>query len=590
MSELIIDKLTTRDGSNVGAIVVADIDELLLLNTNKEINTTAIVKDSNRGGVFNYDGAQSGVNNGGTIFNGWVRQYEGAVNVKWFGVIGDGSNELPLIQKAFDYISNKGGEIQFTDALSFYGIDDTIVIAGTASITVTWIDSGSYLKLLTPTATGGIFKVADGSDIIWNNPRIDSNNIIGQNGIGTSSNATVTIFGGGLVNFKSANDFTGGKPIANDGWGANISITGTKFSNCHSGLNLKRDKVTDSSDEPLNFVGTDLIFENCDMVAYFGMKNVTSKNGSLMSIKITNFIALNCGDIGGVFVYDRASNVNILGGSISSTGLAPDSIFRGRCSNSTIEGVTVNQSATSLIDIDPLANYSEDTSLMSGNKFNIVTSGTYDYIFKSDLTDSTYTYRFLNHTEIKVNLINDVNTSIVTPATRNGSTRLEITSGVKKMSNVASKFNAIYPTVASFPDVILEDYETGTFLPSFEGSSGSIGSTAYNERTGSYVRIGKMVFLNGFVNVSNVGSWADNVRIGNLPFSSGLSGFENQGSVELRNATFTGNYANIEIGRAASNKLEIKITSSGANSTGLNIGTGVSNGTTFIFSIAYKVA
>jgi len=89
MSELIIDKITTRDGSNVGAVVVADIDELLLLNTNKEINTTAIVKDNNRGGVFNYDGAQSGVNNGGTIFNGWVRQYDGAVNVKWFGAVGD---------------------------------------------------------------------------------------------------------------------------------------------------------------------------------------------------------------------------------------------------------------------------------------------------------------------------------------------------------------------------------------------------------------------------------------------------------------------------------------------------------------------
>jgi len=96
MSELIIDKLTTRDGSNVGAIVVADIDELLLLNTNKEINTTAIVKDSNRGGVFNYDGAQSGVNNGGTIFNGWVRQYDGAVNVKWFGAKDNTDNTLAI--------------------------------------------------------------------------------------------------------------------------------------------------------------------------------------------------------------------------------------------------------------------------------------------------------------------------------------------------------------------------------------------------------------------------------------------------------------------------------------------------------------
>jgi len=112
MSELIIDKITTRDGSNVGAIVVADIDELLLLNTNKEINTTAIVKDSNRGGVFNYDGAQSGVNNGGTIFNGWVRQYDGAVNVKWFGAsISRTDNEVP-IQSALGIDNN----IEVTDA------------------------------------------------------------------------------------------------------------------------------------------------------------------------------------------------------------------------------------------------------------------------------------------------------------------------------------------------------------------------------------------------------------------------------------------------------------------------------------------
>ena len=101
MSELITDKLTTRDGSNVGAIVVADIDELLLLNTNKEINTTAIVKDSNRGGVFNYDGAQSGVNNGGTIFNGWVRQYDGAVNIVWFGASTSLDDNQSIIQDVF---------------------------------------------------------------------------------------------------------------------------------------------------------------------------------------------------------------------------------------------------------------------------------------------------------------------------------------------------------------------------------------------------------------------------------------------------------------------------------------------------------
>lgn len=52
--------------------------------------TTVIVQEEGRGGTFNYDATQSAVNDGGTIFDGWVRQYNGSVNVKWFGAVGDG--------------------------------------------------------------------------------------------------------------------------------------------------------------------------------------------------------------------------------------------------------------------------------------------------------------------------------------------------------------------------------------------------------------------------------------------------------------------------------------------------------------------
>lgn len=55
--------------------------------------TTVIVKDTDRGGVFNRIASTTA--NGGTIFDGttgysWERQYSGAVNVKWFGAKGDG--------------------------------------------------------------------------------------------------------------------------------------------------------------------------------------------------------------------------------------------------------------------------------------------------------------------------------------------------------------------------------------------------------------------------------------------------------------------------------------------------------------------
>ncbi len=54
------------------------------------------------GGFFSYDPAKSAINNGGTIINGWIRQYSGVVNVKWFGAKTDGSNTASSIQSAID--------------------------------------------------------------------------------------------------------------------------------------------------------------------------------------------------------------------------------------------------------------------------------------------------------------------------------------------------------------------------------------------------------------------------------------------------------------------------------------------------------
>lgn len=73
-----------------------------LVNVPKEV-AVCVVTDSVRGGVFYYDESQKDVNNDGTIINGWVRQFDGAINVKWFGAVGNGvTDDRAAIQKVLD--------------------------------------------------------------------------------------------------------------------------------------------------------------------------------------------------------------------------------------------------------------------------------------------------------------------------------------------------------------------------------------------------------------------------------------------------------------------------------------------------------
>lgn len=64
-------------------IYVATLSEML--NTNPAGASTVIWTDNNRGGIFNYDTSRIAENDSGTVFNGWVRLFNGAVNAKWFG-------------------------------------------------------------------------------------------------------------------------------------------------------------------------------------------------------------------------------------------------------------------------------------------------------------------------------------------------------------------------------------------------------------------------------------------------------------------------------------------------------------------------
>ena len=105
-------------------------------------NDVCVVTDKNQGGTFVYDSSKITDDNQGTNFKGWIRQYSGAVNVKWFGAKGDGvvyTNAVILesifnsfssvyVPKDTYYIEDEIRLSTFFDNISIVGDNVTFII------------------------------------------------------------------------------------------------------------------------------------------------------------------------------------------------------------------------------------------------------------------------------------------------------------------------------------------------------------------------------------------------------------------------------------------------------------------------------
>lgn len=99
-------------------------DPVLLLNNVEDLPnsspvTIAIVKDKERGGIFIYK--EDAINDDGIVYNKWVRQFTGRVNVKWYGAKGDGTtDDTEALNKAFvnKEIFIPAGEYVVTDIIT----------------------------------------------------------------------------------------------------------------------------------------------------------------------------------------------------------------------------------------------------------------------------------------------------------------------------------------------------------------------------------------------------------------------------------------------------------------------------------------
>lgn len=122
---------------------VETIADLIAIQ-NPYTGRTIQVLDDLRGGKFEYKASRASENNGGTVFNGWVRQYVGGVYAEWFGADNTGQIDIgPSLQKCYDIsraVSLGDGDFLLTSVVglpyvSNYG-DDDIRLIGTGQTKV----------------------------------------------------------------------------------------------------------------------------------------------------------------------------------------------------------------------------------------------------------------------------------------------------------------------------------------------------------------------------------------------------------------------------------------------------------------------
>jgi len=83
---------------------------------------------------------------------------------------------------------------------------------------------------------------------------------------------------------------------------------------------------------------------------------------------------------------------------------------------------------------------------------------------------------------------------------------------------------------------LLDDYEEGTWTPTYTTSGTDFDSVTYDIQTGSYVKIGELVtvFCAIRTDALTVGSGSGNVRIGGLPFTVGSTADQWNNATALR--------------------------------------------------------
>jgi|GEM_PF-5259637 len=329
------DKQTIRDmvEAPVLAYTVNTIEDMLSVDSNK--HTTVIVdqKIDTRSGTFIYDASQSAINDGGIIFNGWIRQYEGALNPIWFGA-------KPFVN-TFDNAIILQGIINKHDELDLCGYSYYSTTISTAGKT---IKNGGLLSfngtttLLTFDASGT--KLIDLYMSGWklNDETLASNTCIDANSDGFSiSRCTISNFSYFGINITATGTserpsyitdcaiFLNGSGI-NTGDGEYINIRGNKiYRNGWSNARTDRSPIFVGTDNGWGIVGK---FSNTSIVNNHILENVIgcaleATGGSNPDHNMLSNNTINHNGVVGLILNGFKNNEQVVGNIVLSNIIKP---------------------------------------------------------------------------------------------------------------------------------------------------------------------------------------------------------------------------------------------------------------------------
>jgi len=285
------------------------------------------------------------------------------------------------------------GTFLIEDVLTVYS---NTVVSMVGTIKVSAMPTGGYESVFVTNPAGG-------TNIVFENPLIDLNNIVPASGILIRYNNTnVRVTGGYIRNGANSVTYSGGRGINIEGGvtPTNITISGTIISDCWEGVSLSGGTGFEAS----NISISNLAINYCQSaIGLSGNAPGYPHGGEAMQATFSNISIRNCGVVttysrqAGVINSNRGSNVMFNNIYIyNNPGYGnPDSLWRGDANNICMTNVTMegdldgsifNFSSYAEANSFPLAAYSSLDSVFN----NVKHTGTVPEIIVLPIASAAY--------------------------------------------------------------------------------------------------------------------------------------------------------------------------------------------------------